>query len=1165
MFKKALSLLLAVMLIITSFSVAMISVAAAGDNGAVASGEGITVTADSNFFPQTVKTVTEEELDANDGYLTVTYFIQSDQKMINSDWLLTYDGTVLEFDENKNQTIMPSASDAVVNTNPSSVEYGVRGNCTRLDGYYLDDEQGDRTAFVTATFKVIGEGDTTVTLTVYDLRVTTADEESTVDDETQLIEDGVVADGAEDVAATSTEVYAGEYDDDYQEPTTEQSTTDASTTEQSTTEGSATEQPTTDAPVAENYMIVAGQPADIFGTAWDAANESNLMDANQDGTFTKTYSVDKAYESVQLKGVLNGATWYGDATGNNVTFNITGEGEFTVTATPVDDGYVLSVSGDVVEFITAFDYETVYAVGNGEGTWLNGASWDPSYVENEMAEVADDVWEIEFTNVPEGFDRQIKFAIDGTWTHNFGGAFEDSGVTSVADYNGDNITFDTDEGVTVKAQLDLRDFDFTTKEGAKFTITISDGEEEGTTEQPTTEPAPGEGFTVIATSNLFPRTSQTITDFSSYENEAGEAFIEVEYKLNGENMSLINVQNELTWDNTVLEYKEAYNTVDGQLNFYPFAVSQNKGTGVVNTFGDTNNGRIVANYTKIDSPAYAYEEDGSPVTVVKAVFKIIDRTAGETTVNCNVNNLSLDDDNAEQPGNNYSVVVDGTPGADADKATYDTVINGAQVEPQHTTEASTTEEPTTEAPGATLTVTGTSNYCPAVDAQTVKPGDTVTVTFTAPEDADIVDIQWGMNYDKDKLELTGISTFDGGTMLINTSATTFNVLGSLSDINNPYPVTAGDDFITFVFTAKAEGETAVELTVIDMTVREGEEDEVIIADTVDQREEPQPTTEPSTTEAPAGDLTVTGSSNYSPAVEAQTVTTGNTVTVTFVAPETADIVDIQWGMNYDKDKLQLTGISTFDGGPMLINTAAETYNVLGSLSDINNPYHVTAGDALVTFVFTAKAEGTTDVQFNVIDLTVRENEKDTIIIKDGVDQREEPQQPTTEAPTTEEPTTEEPTTEEPTTEAATTEEPTTEAPATEEPTTEAPTTEEPTTEAPATEEPTTEAPATEEPTTEAPATEEPTTEEPTTEAPVTEEPTTEEPATEESTAEATAATSSTDATSATSSSSTSDSGNGGSSSGNGAVQTGNASMAIIILLVLVSATAGIYFARKREK
>ena len=69
-------------------------------------------------------------------------------------------------------------------------------------------------------------------------------------------------------------------------------------------------------------------------------------------------------------------------------------------------------------------------------------------------------------------------------------------------------------------------------------------------------------------------------------------------------------------------------------------------------------------------------------------------------------------------------------------------------------------------------------------------------------------------------------------------------------------------------------------------------------------------------------------------------------------------------------------------------------------------------------------------------------------------------------------------------------------------------------------------------------------EEPTTEAPTTAEPTTEAPTTK-----------------STSDSATKDSSN----SSNGTVKTGSASMAVIILLVLVSATAAIYFARRRDK
>ncbi len=232
----------------------------------------------------------------------------------------------------------------------------------------------------------------------------------------------------------------------------------------------------TTAPAEEDATyVVAGSEGEIFGTAWDATNEDNLMTADG-GKFSKTYTVTKAYEDVQLKVVKNGAEWIGDATGGNVTFDLTGAGDFTVTIDPETNE--ITVTGDIVFFKTTFEYDTVFAAGNGEGFWLNGASWDPAFAANEMTEVAEGVWEIEFASVPDGFERQIKFTIDGAWTHNFGGAFEESGVESDAVYNGDNITFDTeDDSQTVKAQLDLREFDFATKTGAKFTITIiPDGE-----------------------------------------------------------------------------------------------------------------------------------------------------------------------------------------------------------------------------------------------------------------------------------------------------------------------------------------------------------------------------------------------------------------------------------------------------------------------------------------------------------------------------------------------------------------------------------------------------------------------------------------------------------------------------------------------------------------
>ena len=838
MFKKALSLLLALMLVVASFSVAMISVAATGDGAALS----ITVT--SNLFPTHTASFTQQELDDMNGTVTVTYGIESkDWRMVNADWLLTYDGTVLQYDEAANTNVMPVAPDATVNTNPTSVEYGIKGNCTSLQTYYLDAEEGGEVAFVTVTFKAVGTGDTTVDLQVRDMLVTKLDDGQTLSEnanEEQLVTNGEVNDEIVGDFALSAGIEGPEVEPEI--------TTEPVATEPEDTTVPATE-PATE-PAEDAVCIVAGAPADIFGTAWDGTNEANTMTKGEDGKYTKEYTVDKAFDDVQLKTVKNGAEWIGDKTGNNVTFNLTGAGTFTVVYDP-EENYTY-VQGDIVQEITEFKYDTVFAVGNGEGAWLNGSAWDPAYAANEMTKVADDVWEIEFENVPDGFERQIKFAIDGAWTHNFGGAFVESGVETDAVYNGDNITFDTEETCTVKAQLDLRNFDFATKEGAKFTVTITEEGEEPTTE-PATEPVEAKGFTLVATSNLFPEKANYYDDLDTYQDENGDVFVTVDYDMCAPGKYLINIDvDELTWDPEVLEFKEAYNKMgtgrSAKFTIFPFAYEQGLGAGMVNTFGDNNGGRIVGNYTSVSPAAYATEEDGSPVTVVRAVFKLLDKDAKLTTVNLNMDTISLCDDDVAEPYSQYTPITGGVIDDDAYAlGTYNTIFTPAGEEPPVPT--TTKPEPTTTEPepAKNLTVTGSSNYCASVDAQTVKVGDSVTVTFKAPETRNIVDIQWGMDYDKDKLELTGISTFDKGPMLINTNAESYNVMGSLTDIENPYAVTEGDDFITFVFNATADGETDVKLTIIDMTVREDDGDVIIFENTVDKRTPEPTTTVPETT------------------------------------------------------------------------------------------------------------------------------------------------------------------------------------------------------------------------------------------------------------------------------------------------------------------------------
>ena len=206
-------------------------------------------------------------------------------------------------------------------------------------------------------------------------------------------------------------------------------------------------------------------------------------------------------------------------------------------------------------------------------------------------------------------------------------------------------------------------------------------------------------------------------------------------------------------------------------------------------------------------------------------------------------------------------------------------------------------------------------------------------------------------------------------------------------------------------------------------------------------------------------------------------------------------------------------------------------------------YDFAGGKKLVEAVFTVNGTGTTNVDLNVVDLTLgklnpatgtvdADSEYEAVVNGDmandlfdhiNSDAKVEAYvEPTTTEPATTEPTTTEPATTEP----ATTEPVTTE-PATEP--TDAPTTE-PTTTEPATEP--TDAPATDAPATVAPTT-----------------------------PDATSATQAATKGQSTADTATSDTPANGTSSN--AVQTGNASMAVVILLALVSATGVVYFTRKR--
>ena len=285
--------------------------------------------------------------------------------------------------------------------------------------------------------------------------------------------------------------------------------------------------------------------------------------------------------------------------------------------------------------------------------------------------------------------------------------------------------------------------------------------------------------------------------------------------------------------------------------------------------------------------------------------------------------------------------------------------------------------------------------------------------------------------------------------------------------------------------------------------------------------------EPST---PAVDnLTINATSNICQANGSGTFNVGDKVSVYYLLDtKDAQLEEVQWALTYDKNLLTLDSLTM----PEIADGMVNMNDVSGNASNLAL-YDFAGGKKLVEAVFTVNGTGTTNVDLNVVDLTLgklnpatgtvdADSEYEAVVNGDMANDLFDHINSDAKVEAYVEPTTTEP---------ATTE--------------------------PATTEPATTEPTTVEPTTTEPATTEPTTTEPTTTEPAATEPTTVAPTTPDATSATQAATKG----QSTADTATSDTPANGTSSN--AVQTGNASMAVVILLALVSATGVVYFTRKR--
>ncbi len=155
----------------------------------------LTVNATSNLFTSQKATYNRRTRE-----LTVTYYIDAEKNMLNTQWELTYDPTVLTLsaDKNTKETVSPEFNEnCIVTFNDGKIKF----NTYNLSLYDISSEEKvfARVVFDVNDFKSLGVYDTTINLDVQHLTL------SSLDDET----------GISDVSEEVRVVYSSVYDDSY--------------------------------------------------------------------------------------------------------------------------------------------------------------------------------------------------------------------------------------------------------------------------------------------------------------------------------------------------------------------------------------------------------------------------------------------------------------------------------------------------------------------------------------------------------------------------------------------------------------------------------------------------------------------------------------------------------------------------------------------------------------------------------------------------------------------------------------------------------------------------------------------------------------------------------------------------------------------------------------
>ncbi len=501
---------------------------------------------------------------------------------------------------------------------------------------------------------------------------------------------------------------------------------------------------------------------ELTGYKWaetEATCGDNVMTANGDGNYEKVFTNVAVGNGYQFKVVKNdGEEWIGIGDGyeQNFTFNVKTACDVTVTFNPTTKE--INVTGDGVDIPKDLVIDHVTAVGNGFGEWLHAKDWKLDADVNNLTETSEGskVYQITYENLDAYENYEFKFAANSSWADNWGLA--EAGGAPLNEwfdltYNGQNMVVDTDEagyddGYDMVLTLDLSNFSYATKQGARCKIDIVTGDKptEPATEEPTTVAAPTtvapttaapetepatepateaattaaaeNGLTVKATSNLFPEKKIVLSP--------DQKTFKVTYVFQSKDKDVLDFQWFMYYDSNVL--KPTDNTNKSTSFEYPSQGSY--------MFNKKIPGEIGATGTNLS----LYNSTSKEIVFASAEFEVIDPSATETTVNLDAQVLRL---SKVDPDTDYTITEEeveitnfGLNQENYDKFVTVCKTDSAPVSSEETTVAPTTEEATTVAPTTeeVTTVAPTTEEATTVAPTTEEPTEVPTTeeATTAP-------------------------------------------------------------------------------------------------------------------------------------------------------------------------------------------------------------------------------------------------------------------------------------------------------------------------------------------------------------------------------------------------------------------------------------------------